>query len=439
MQGTVLILDDIADLRNLLADLAALEGFRVLKAANVRSARQILAREPVQVLLTDVRLPDGDGITLTRQVKTAHPETEVIVLTAYGHIPDGIQAMKNGAFDYLTKGDDNDRILPLLHQAMEKALRQVPAAEPAAIGEDRILGQAPAMLEAKKLLAKVAPAPVAVLLTGETGTGKEVFAQALHALSPRRDRPLVALNCSAFPHDMLESELFGYRAGAFTGALRDQEGLLQAADGGTLFLDEIGEMPPDLQAKLLRVLESGRYYRLGDPKPRQADLRIVAATNRDLLQDAGTGRFREDLYYRLAGFTLHLPPLRERGRDVLLLAGHFTAQAARQLGKAVPALEPGYERLLLQHPWRGNIRELKNVIGRSVLLAESGVLTADTLPLEFHLRHGGHEDPVTLAEAEKQHILRILQQTGHNKARTASLLDIGIATLYRKLQEYGVH
>jgi two-component system NtrC family response regulator len=348
--------------------------------------------------------------------------------------------MKNGAFDYLTKGDDNDRILPLLHQAMEKALRQLPAApQPGAAGLDRILGHAPALLEAKRLLAKVAPAPVSVLLTGETGTGKEVFAQALHELSPRRDRPLVALNCSAFPHDMLESELFGYRAGAFTGAARDHEGLLHAASGGTLFLDEIGEMPLELQAKLLRVLESGAYYRLGDPSIRQADLRIAAATHRDLLQEAAAGRFREDLYYRLAGFTLHLPPLRDRGRDVLLLAGAFAAQAAQQLGKPVPALDPGYERMLLQHPWRGNIRELRHVIARSVLLAESGMLTADTLPLDFHLRHGPHEDPVTLAEAEKQHILRILQQTGYNKARTASLLDIGIATLYRKLQEYGVH
>ena len=279
-------------------------------------------------MITDVKLPDANGVELTSAIKAQYPFVEIIVLTAYGTIQDGVQAIKNGAFDYLTKGEHQNKIIPLLAKASEKALLQQRVNDlelklNSRFGFQNIIGNSHTLRNAIDLARKVSATDATVLLLGETGVGKEVFAQAIHYSSLRAQKPIVSLNCSAFSKDLLESEVFGHTEGAFTGAARSKKGLIEEAQGGTLFLDEIGEMNEDLQTKLLRVLENGEYYRLGDPKIRKADIRVIAATNRNLEQESETGNFRKDLFYRLSVFVIHLPALRERIDDVELLADHF--------------------------------------------------------------------------------------------------------------------
>ncbi|OIN55537.1 sigma-54-dependent transcriptional regulator, partial [Arsenicibacter rosenii] len=366
MEATLLIIDDESRLRQLLAQILKLEGYVVLEAENARSALQVLQRQEVHVVISDVKLPDGRGIELTATIKQLYPATEVIVLTAYGTISDGVTAIKNGAFDYITKGDDNDRIIPLVSRAAEKALLQFRVQQlehqvSKRYGFGQIIGSSPALRQSIELAGKVAPTETTVLITGETGTGKEVFAQAIHYGSGRRQGPFVAINCGALSKDILESELFGHRAGAFTGAAKDQKGLFSEANKGTLFLDEIGEMPLDLQAKLLRVLETHEFLRVGDTKPTKVDVRVIAATNRSLQEEADQHHFRLDLYYRLSVFTIQLPALRDRITDIPELALFFARQNAQKLGKRHVEVSPAFVTQLQQHPWRGNIRELKNV------------------------------------------------------------------------------
>ena len=301
MAGSVLIIDDEEKLRSLMKRIITLEGFQVLEAGNIKTAQKLLEKEEVDVVLCDVKLPDGSGVDLSKAIKEKYPAVEVILLTAYGNIPDGVQAIKNGAFDYLTKGDDNNRIIPLLNRAYEKVLLQKRIEKlERQVGQkysfDSILGTSRAITDAIAQASKVAPADTTVLLLGETGTGKEVFAQAIHNNSKRAGKPFVALNCSAFSRELLESELFGYKAGAFTNATRDKKGLIEEANNGTIFLDEVGEMPADLQSKLLRVLETSEFIKVGDTKPTKVNVRIIAATNRDLKAEAEKGLFREDLY-----------------------------------------------------------------------------------------------------------------------------------------------
>ena len=448
--ATILLLDDEERLRQLTARILALEGYTVTEAATAREGLRRLEQSEFHLVLCDVKLPDGNGVELTADIRKRYPDTEVILLTAYGNIPDGVQAIKNGAFDYLTKGDDQERILPLVSRAVEKAMlrrrvRQLEQQVGRQYTFDDILGASPVLLQTIELARKVAPTDTPVLLTGETGTGKEVFAQAIHQASPRRGKPFLALNCSAFGHDILESELFGHRAGAFTGATKDKRGLLEEAHGGTLFLDEIGEMPAELQAKLLRVLETGEFIPVGDTKPRRADVRVLSATNRDLLAESATGRFRSDLYYRLAVFQLQLPPLRERPRDIEALARHFTGVFATKMNKHIEGCTPECLRCLEAHTWKGNIRELRNVIERAVILSDGPLLTLNDLPLELQLGDTAPVAPVgqslsafSLASAERLQIQKVLLHTGGNKTETARLLGIGLTTLYRKIEEYGI-
>ncbi|MBC7893342.1 MAG: sigma-54-dependent Fis family transcriptional regulator [Sphingobacteriaceae bacterium] len=443
MPATILILDDEDRLRQLLAWLLSLEGYRVLEAPNVRSGLQILEREEeIHVVLSDVKMPDGNGVELSARIKAAHPSTEVIVLTAYGTIADGVAAIKNGAFDYLTKGDDNDKIIPLVARAVEKAslqfrIRALEAKVDQRFGFERVIGESPGLKRAVELARKVAATDTTVLLTGETGVGKEVFAQAIHQASPRRTGAFVALNCSALGKDILESELFGHRAGAFTGATRDQKGLFEEANKGTIFLDEIGEVPPDLQAKLLRVLETHEFLRVGDTKPTRVDVRVITATNRALEAEATAGTFRLDLYYRLSVFSIEIPPLRERREDIPLLAAQFIGQEARKLGKRDLRLGAAFLETLQAHPWKGNVRELKNVIERAVILADGPELLPDLLP--FGGRTGGADAPaLDLASVERWHIQRVLAHTNGNKTEAARLLGIGLTTLYAKVKEYGL-
>lgn len=439
----VLIIDDETQLRGLLSRIIGLEGYDVVQAESCAAGLKMLERHAPDVVLCDVKLPDGNGVDMVAKIKAIAPEVEVILLTAYGNIPDGVQAIKNGAFDYITKGDDNNKILPLLARAMEKAkmqqrLHRLEKQTGNAFSFEGIIGSSEQMSYAVALARKVAETDASVLLTGETGTGKDVFARAIHGGSRRSKENFVALNCAAFTKELLESELFGHKAGAFTGAVKDKKGLLDEADGGTLFLDEIGEMAPELQAKLLRVLENGEFIRIGETKPVKTDIRVIAATNRDLQKEIADGHFREDLFYRLSVFSIHLPSLSERPKDIEEYVRHFVGQFSLRMARQITDIQPEYLRLMRQHVWRGNVRELRNVVERSMIMADNGCLCAENLPADFHMTGNAAADPVSLNDMERLHIQKILKYTGGNKAETARLLGIGVATLYRKIEEYGI-
>ncbi|WEK36512.1 MAG: sigma-54 dependent transcriptional regulator [Candidatus Pseudobacter hemicellulosilyticus] len=450
MGATILLVDDEDKLRGLLKRIISLEGYTVLEAASLNAGLQVLETNAVDVLLCDVKLPDGSGLDFVPLVRRRFPATEVILLTAYGNIPDGVQAMKHGAFDYITKGDDNDRILPLLSRALEKIRLQQRVARleqqvDKRYGFSAILGQSPVIRNAVTLAQKVAPADTTVLLLGPTGSGKEVFAQAIHYGSKRADKPFLPLNCSAFSKELLESELFGHKAGAFTSAVKDKKGLIEEAHTGTLFLDEIGEMPLELQSKLLRVLETNEFIKVGDTRPTRVNVRIIAATNRNLQQEAEQGRFREDLFYRLNVFTIPLPALKERPEDIPLLADYYLQVFARKGDRRIDRLSPAFIQALQRHSWKGNVRELKNVLERAVLLAAGPELQVDDLPLELQTASTTAAPGSTaalsafsLASMEKLHIQRVLNHTNGNKTEAARLLEIGLTTLYRKVEEYGL-
>ncbi len=442
-KGHILIIDDEDQLRKLLSRLLALEGYTLHEAGNVRSALKILEKEEIQVILSDVKLPDGNGVELVHQIRTRYPEIETIVLTAYGNIADGVQAIKNGAFDYITKGDDNNRILPLVSKAMDKAhlqfrIRDLEKKIGGKYNFGSILGESPEIQAAIALAEKVAPSDMTVLLLGETGAGKEVFAQAIHQGSQRRQQPFVAVNCSAFGKEILESELFGHVAGAFTGAVKDKKGFFEEARGGTIFLDEIGEMAIELQAKMLRVLETQEFYKVGETRPTKTDVRIIAATNRQLEQEIATGHFRSDLYYRLSAFQISLPSLNERRKDIPLLAGWFLQQIAPKMNKRISGMTPAFLQALQQHSWKGNIRELRNVIERAAILTDTDILDTPVLPFDFQQGTGEEASSLKLADMEKVHIIRVLAHAKGNKTRAAELMGIGLTTLYNKIKEYNI-
>lgn len=448
MRNTILIIDDEPIIRKLLARMMELEGYEVFQAADRASGLKLLTAKTPQLVLCDVFLPDGNGVEMVKEIKELQPETEVILLTAHGNIPDGVQAIKNGAFDYITKGDDNNKIIPIISRAMEKINSRpvqpsgstvVPVRESAF---DTVLGHSRGLQQVIQLARKVAVTDVPVLLTGETGTGKEVFAQAIHNGSARAKQPFVAINCSAFSKELLESEIFGHKAGAFTGALKDKKGLFEEANHGTIFLDEIGEMAYGLQAKLLRVLETGEYIKVGDTKPTKIDVRIVSATNRNLKEEIANSNFREDLYFRLSVFHLHLPPLRERREDIPELAAAFLKFFAAKMGKQVKGFAADCQAWMQSYAWPGNVRELRNVIERALIICDD-YITLDDMPLDFRSStlsgSAADGDDFELAEAEHRHIQRVLQYTKGNKAEAARLLKIGLTTLYRKIEEYGIN
>ena len=448
MMNTILIIDDEPIIRKLLARMMELEGYEVFQAADRASGLKLLTAKTPQLVLCDVFLPDGNGVEMVKEIKELQPETEVILLTAHGNIPDGVQAIKNGAFDYITKGDDNNKIIPIISRAMEKINSRpvqpsgstvVPVRESAF---DTVLGHSRGLQQVIQLARKVAVTDVPVLLTGETGTGKEVFAQAIHNGSARAKQPFVAINCSAFSKELLESEIFGHKAGAFTGALKDKKGLFEEANHGTIFLDEVGERAYGLQAKLLRVLETGEYIKVGDTKPTKIDVRIVSATNRNLKEEIANSNFREDLYFRLSVFHLHLPPLRERREDIPELAAAFLKFFAAKMGKQVKGFAADCQAWMQSYAWPGNVRELRNVIERALIICDD-YITLDDMPLDFRSStlsgSAADGDDFELAEAEHRHIQRVLQYTKGNKAEAARLLKIGLTTLYRKIEEYGIN
>ena len=442
----ILIIDDEPAIRMLLARILELEGYEVLKAKDRATAIYTLTNNEVQVVLCDVFLPDGNGVDMVQELQRLAPVAKIILLTAHGNIPDGVQAIKNGAFDYIVKGDDNRKIIPIVSRAMDAvAAEQKKQAKKSNIPSvsfsfDNIIGRSPMLADVISQARKVAATDVSVLINGETGTGKEVFARAIHGASHRSDGAFLALNCSAFSRELLESELFGYKAGAFTGAIKDKKGLLEEANHGTVFLDEIGEMALELQSKLLRVLETGEFVKVGDTKTTRVDVRILSATNRNLKEEIANGRFREDLYFRLSVFRILLPPLRQRRDDILLLAQHFIGLYARQIGRTAPSLSSEAKNIFLAYQWPGNVREMMNAIEHGLIVCDSEITPGD-LPIDMLTRETSSEsnDSLDLKSVERNHIVKVLKFTNGNKTETARLLKIGLTTLYRKIEEFGIN
>ena len=448
----VLVVDDEVELLQALTRLLRKEGYRVSAAAQAMAAADLLARhEDIAAVLCDLRLPGKSGLTLLEDVRRTRPRLPFVMLTAYGTVERAVEAMRAGASDFLVKPVRRETLLSTLQRALEhealrvenEALRdevlRLRAAQP-----QRLLGHAEGVRRVRQLAAQAARSDATLLITGESGTGKEVLAREIHALSRRHEGPFVPVHCAALAETLIESELFGHEAGAFTGAVRQHRGLFEAADKGTLFLDEVGEIPLSVQVKLLRVLQEGEVTRLGGTRPVRLDVRILAATHRDLRRLVAEGAFREDLYYRLHVVELTLPPLRERREDIPLLAEAFVHDLAPDPTR-VPPLTRRAIAALSAGSWPGNVRELRNVLERALVLDRDGELDEDDLPAELRSRSTDAPSSgagfvvapgMPLDEVERRHILQTLEAAQGDKARASAMLGIGRRTIYRKLDEY---
>jgi DNA-binding NtrC family response regulator len=445
--AALLIVDDEPSARATLALLLRRRHHHVVEADGVAAAMKRLSEDVFDVIITDLRMPDGDGLDVLRAVKTHTPDSEVILLTAFAGWESAKEAIRLGALDYFEKGNEPDELYHRIDKALaERALRRendnLRHQLRERYGIAGLVAQSPAMKSALELVERVAPTDATVLIQGESGTGKEVIARAIHHASPRAAHPFVAVNCGAVPEALLESELFGHLRGSFTGAVANKLGLFEEANRGTLFLDEIGEMPAALQVKLLRVLQSREIRRLGATQPLAIDVRVLAATNRDLTEMIRSGSFREDLFYRLNVIPVVLAPLRDRREDIPALAEQFLARAAGKLGRDLRLAAETVERLL-RYPWPGNVRELENAIERAAILARTAVIGPDDLPphVAAGLDLGPSPAPaeqVTLGEVERNHILQTLDRFGGSQSGAAEALGIGRTTLWRKLKEYGI-
>lgn len=448
----ILLIDDDESLRRVAEYTLAEEGYDVLTAPDGRAGLDLFRSAAVDVVLSDVRMPELDGMDLLPQIRAMQPDLPVIMLTAHGTIASAVEAMKLGAFDYLTKPFSLDQLRASVRKAVEvgalkqenRHLRQMVAER---FSFDMMIAGSRAMREVADLAARVAQSDSTVLLLGESGTGKELLAKAIHLHGARRRGPFVPVNCAAIPEALIESELFGHRRGAFTGAVSDAQGKVEAADGGTLFLDEIGDLPLVMQAKILRLLQEREIDRLGDPKPRRVDIRVIAATNRDLQKMVADGAFREDLYYRLAVVPVRVPPLRERTDDIPLLVEHFLAKHAGRLGRTpVPSVDKPVYAALNQYLWPGNVRELENVVERALVLDRDGAIGLDDLPesLRGAERRFGHarielpDDGISLDAVERDLILAALDKHGGNQTRAAAYLDITRSALLYRMQKHGL-
>jgi two-component system NtrC family response regulator/two-component system response regulator HydG len=450
-KGRVVVIDDEVNAAAALETLLKEDGYEVARAHDAHGGLQLLEKEEPDVVLTDLRMPGMDGIELLAKIKQVRPETMVILMTAYGTVKTAVRAMKLGAEDYLGKPIDVEELEVVLQKAIEKKgllkeTRHLRERLEHKYRFDNLVGESPEMLSVFKAIRQVAPSSASVLLLGESGTGKELFAQALHQNSPRRQKPFVRVACAALPETLLESELFGHEKGSFTGAIATRAGRFEAADGGTLFLDEIGDISPTVQVKLLRFLEEREFERVGGNRTYKVDVRIVAATHRDLKKKLEDGSFREDLYYRLNVIEIDIPPLRSRPGDIPILAQHFLHKYAEANGKEMEGLSDEMMALLLAHPWPGNVRELENAMERAVVLAATPTLG----PLHFPtLRKGAPERSrsdagalgvripgSTLAELEREAILRTLEAVEGSTSRAATILDISPRKIQYKLKEY---
>jgi two-component system response regulator HydG len=449
MTPRILIADDEDSHRMMLRAHLKAEGYHVEEAVDGQAAVKLVSQGFYDLILMDVRMPVMDGAEALREIVTISPGTPVIMMTAYGSIESAVQALKDGAEDYLTKPLDVDELLIKLHRALDvRRLREENILQKEALGQrfdfSSIIGSSRAMQSMFETLSLVAPSDATVLLLGESGTGKEVVANAIHQNSPRCDKPLVKVSCAALPETLLESELFGHERGAFTGAIARKKGRFELAHGGTLLLDEIGEMAPPTQAKLLRVLQEKAFEPLGSERTITADVRIIAATNRDLAREVEGGGFREDLYWRLNVVTIVIPPFRERREDIPLLAEHFLSIYNEKNRKMVQGFTPGVLNLFLRYDWPGNVRELENVVERGVILSREDRMGIEALPPQLRELMGVEEDSpeihvgLSLREVEREMILQTLRETSGNRTRAASILGISRKTLLNKIKEYGI-
>lgn len=444
MKGSILIIEDERIMRITLEDALKGAGYEVLSSEMGRDGLEAVKSTPFDLIVMDVKLPDGDGISLMNEIKK-FTDAEIIVITAFGSIRDAVRAMKLGAFDYITKPFSLDEFMIIVERALGvKRLRD----ENIRLRRDiatcyslpHIVGESLAMKNVFSAVEMVAPSDATVLLLGESGTGKELIATAIHYQSRRRDKPFIKVNCAALPESLIESELFGYERGAFTGALRRKPGRFELADGGTIFLDEIGDLPISTQVKLLRVLQERSFERLGGKETISVDVRIIAATNRNLEEEVKNRRFREDLFFRLNVISIKIPPLRERKEDIPYLLDFFLKKQRAKTGKDVRFSERAIH-ALLRYEWPGNVRELENVVEKCVTLSQGGLIDVKDLPLSIQ---GEGEDRINfnlsdvVTEAEKEHIIRILKITKGNRTKAAQLLGISRKTLWEKIRIYGI-
>ena len=450
MKRSILIVDDEKNIRSGLAMAMELEGYESLTAEDGAAAWALMGKKDVDLVITDLRMPNLSGEQLLQKITSAYPRLPVIILTGHGTIETAVDAMRRGAIDFFTKPVELDRLSLVVKKALSttdlyaehERLKAEVATLKARNRYDRIVGKSQKMVALMETVAQVAPTRASVLITGESGVGKELVADALHELGTRSKGPFIKVHCAALSESLLESELFGHEKGSFTGAIAQKKGRFELADGGTIFLDEIGEINVATQVKLLRVLQEKEFERVGGEKPITVDVRIVCATNRDLLKEIEKGTFREDLYYRLNVVHLDVPPLRDRKDDIPLLMTSFLSQFNKENGKSLEGFSNGAKKALLSYEWPGNIRELRNSIESAVVLSRSSVIEVEDLPPSVRLADKSSQLSldvgITLAEAEKQLIISTLVMCGGNKTRAAEVLGIGRKTLHRKLQEYQI-
>ena len=447
----ILLVEDDTNSRKAYSILLKNHNYAVEVAQNGQVALEKLKSRSFDLVITDLKMIPVDGIQVLKEAKKLYPNIEVIVITAYGTIESGVETMKLGAYDYIKKPFNNDEFLILIKRALEKrkTLQQVKFLKQELDEKYKVQniigGTSPVMTKILKLVSQIAATDSTILISGESGTGKELIAKAIHRHSLRSDEPMVTINCGALPASLLESELFGHLKGSFTGAIRDKKGLFQEADGGTLFLDEIGEIAPPIQASLLRFLQDGEIRKVGDNRVVQVNVRLIAATNKDLDEEVDNGNFREDLFYRLNVIPIHLPPLRKRKEDIPLLVDHFLTLFAKKLNKELPTISPSAMALMIDYHWPGNVRELGNFIERVIALNNKSIIEVGDVPFDFtkSYRDISERKPrkksFTLSEMEKSLILETLESCAGNQKLTALHLDISTTTLWRKLKSYGIH
>jgi DNA-binding NtrC family response regulator len=447
MTYNILVVDDEKNIREGLGKVLEMDGYKVVLASDGREAIQSLNRGDIDLVITDLKMPNLSGEELLQKATAMSANLPVIILTGHGTIENAVRAMKNGAYDYLTKPVNMDRLsllvqralsareLMLQHRAMQEELQKRHQFS-------NIIGKSESMKKIFEVVQQVAPSRASVLITGESGVGKEMIADAIHYNSARRDKPLVKVHCAALTETLLESELFGHERGAFTGAVARKRGRFELAHMGTIFLDEIGDISQNVQIKLLRVLEDKTFERVGGEETLEVDARVITATNRDLKSAIESGDFREDLYYRLNVVNIHIPPLRERKEDIPLLMSAFVKEIAEQNGRSIEAVEPKARMVLYNYSWPGNVRELRNCIESAVVMSKSNIITVDDLPPHIHNESDQEflriNTGSTLADIEREVIRATLAQANGNKTKTAEVLGIGRKTLHRKLQEYGL-
>ena len=445
----ILLVDDEKSVSSTIALFLQKEGYRVEEASNGPEAIEKLGVTFFDLVITDLKMKPMDGLEVLRNVKSINPLTEVIVMTAYGTVESGVEAMKSGAYDYIQKPFEKDEFIILVSKALERkqlltAVEKLQDELKEKYRFENIVGSSNEMMEVFSMSFKVAQTDSTVLISGESGTGKELIAKAIHINSRRKNRSFVTINCGALPENLQESELFGHVRGAFTGAIRDKRGLFQEANGGTLFLDEIGETAPSTQVKLLRFLQNGEIRRVGENDPVYVDVRMLAATNQDLEKAIEEGRFREDLYYRLNVIPINMPPLRKRRDDIPLLINHFLEKNVDQKKKKIDSVSPEAMKILTGYNWPGNVRELENVMERAVILTNKNVIMPDDLPSTIHATQSKAQEPEedfgekTLEDLEKYYILKSLDKYNWNQKKVSEVLGISTTTLWRKLKGYGI-